>query len=131
MQLTLEADYAIRIITFLIECDERVDAKKISENTGVTLRFSLKILRKLVSSKIVKSYKGANGGYELNKSPSNINLLEVMESVDCHVIMNKCLENEDMCSHPNVCHCKTRNVFLEISNDIKDKLSKVTFDKLV
>ena len=48
MHITLEADYAIRIVQVLAQNQRRLDAKTISEMTGVTLRFSLKILRKLV-----------------------------------------------------------------------------------
>ena len=36
---------------------------------GVTLRFTLKILRKLLLAGIVRSFKGANGGYMLAKPP--------------------------------------------------------------
>ena len=50
MHITLEADYAIRIVQVLAQNQRRLDAKTISEMTGVTLRFSLKILRKLVVS---------------------------------------------------------------------------------
>lgn len=45
MHITLEADYAIRIVQVLAQNQRRLDAKTISEMTGVTLRFSLKILR--------------------------------------------------------------------------------------
>lgn len=50
MILNLETDYAIRIVHYLAEVGERRDAGKIAEKTGVTLRFSLKILRKLVAA---------------------------------------------------------------------------------
>ena len=58
----MEADYAVRIVHCLAKNGQRMDAKSISDETGVTLRFSLKILRKLVSAGIIKSYKGTQGG---------------------------------------------------------------------
>jgi len=58
MHITLEADYAVRIVACLANHNTRLDAKTISDKTCVSLRFALKILRKLVSSKIVKSFKG-------------------------------------------------------------------------
>ena len=61
MHITLESDYATRIAYCLAKAPGRMDAKSISEETGVTLRFSLKILRKLVASGIVKSFKGEKG----------------------------------------------------------------------
>ena len=58
VHITLEADYAVRIVQVLAQSNKRLDAKTISEMTGVTLRFSLKILRKLVAAGIIRSFKG-------------------------------------------------------------------------
>ena len=82
MHITLESDYAIRIVHCLCKNGKRMDARTISESTGVTLRFSLKILRKLVSSKIIRSFKGSQGGYEITKNPGEISLREVIEVVE-------------------------------------------------
>ena len=82
MHITLESDYAIRIMIFMAQQNRRVDAKTISESTGVTLRFSLKILRKLAGNKIVKSLKGTQGGYELARPASQITLREIVETVE-------------------------------------------------
>ncbi len=76
MHITLESDYAVRIVYCLAQNGGRLDAASIAEQTGVTLRFSLKILRKLVAGELVKSYKGAGGGYELARDPHEISLYE-------------------------------------------------------
>lgn len=71
MNITLETDYAVKIVDCLAGAfPKRVDAAKISVETGVTLRFSLKILSKLAANNIVNSFKGAKGGYELASSPN-------------------------------------------------------------
>ena len=82
MHITLETDYAVRITGCLAAEKSRLDAKTIAEKTGVTLRFSLKILRKLVAGGIVKSYKGAQGGYELAKAPKDVTLRDVIDSIE-------------------------------------------------
>ena len=74
MHITLESDYAVRIVYCLAQNGGRMEAAAIAEQTGVTLRFSLKILRKLVAGELVKSYKGAGGGYELAKDPKEISV---------------------------------------------------------
>lgn len=61
MVMTLEADYAVRIVEYLTKHPERRDAKTISEETQIPLRFSLKILRELVAEGLVCSFKGAKG----------------------------------------------------------------------
>ena len=64
MHITLEADYAIRIVQVLAQNQRRLDAKTISEMTGVTLRFSLKILRKLVAAGITPGLVRLSVGLE-------------------------------------------------------------------
>ena len=80
MHITQESDYAVRIVYCLAKCGTRRDARGISEEMCVTLRFSLKILGKLVSSGIVESYKGNRGGYELARPASEITLKDVIDA---------------------------------------------------
>ena len=131
MYITLESDYAIRIITFLLRQKERNDAKTISENTDVTLRFSLKILRKLVSGGIVRSYKGASGGYEIATEEKEISLADVITLIEGEFCLSRCLKSEAACTHGESCDCKVNHVFRELSDYVMDRLSKTTFDQLI
>ncbi len=131
MHITLESDYAIRIILFLLQHKDRADAKKISENTGVTLRFSLKILRKLVGAGLVRSYKGATGGYEAAREPEEISLADVMEVTEGTYCLSRCLEATASCAHDGTGCCKVRQVFGEISDTVRKKLEQTTFDQLI
>ena len=79
MFITLEADYAVRIVSVLCREKDKMDAKTISNDACVTLRFALKILRKLVAADIVKSYKGTQGGYIINKDPAQLTLKDVLD----------------------------------------------------
>ena len=60
MRITLESDYALRILTAMASYDVVTDAKTISTDTLVTIRFTLKILHKLVQGDLVQSFKGVN-----------------------------------------------------------------------
>ena len=82
MRITLESDYALRIVSALSEYSDVVDANTIAEKTSVSLRFALKILHKLVLGNIVSSYKGARGGYKLKIPPEQITLKTVIELID-------------------------------------------------
>ena len=61
MRITLESDYALRILGARAVHEGRVDAKTLSDEISVTQRFTLKILHKLVQSELVRSYKGVKG----------------------------------------------------------------------
>lgn len=122
-----ETDYAIRIVSCLAEKNEKTDAATISEQTGVTLRFALKILHRLVLGGIVKSFKGNKGGYMLAKDPSEITLLEVVEKINGPVTLSRChVDGSCGCTHPNG-FCNFKNTFLDVTEYIKRRLSEANF----
>lgn len=69
MHINLESDYAVRIVYCLARFGQKMDAQRIAEETGVSQRFTLKIMRKLVTAGLVTSFKGAHGGYTLSRAP--------------------------------------------------------------
>ena len=98
MRITQESDYALRILTALAEHDSVIDANSLSEETSVTIRFTLKILNKLVKHGFVSSFKGVRGGYKLKKSTEEITLRSVIELIDGPIVIVRCLESSETCS---------------------------------
>ena len=131
MCLTLESDYAVRIVGCLAEEKSRTDARNISEKTGVTLRFALKILRKLVNAGLVRSFKGVQGGYELARSPSQITLLDVVTAIDGDLRINRCHDDSFVCTRISKAECRYRAIFEEISGEAARMLSQHSFDELI
>lgn len=128
MRITQEADYAVRIIDCLAVSGARMDARTVSEQTGVTLRFTLKIFRKLGQAGIVRSFKGVAGGYELARAPDEINLRQVIEAVDGPININRCMTGALPCAlleDTRLCYYHT--VFNELSKTIQEKLESVSF----
>ena len=132
MHITQESDYAIRIVYCLAGSSGRRDARGISEEICVSLRFSLKILGKLVQSGIVVSYKGNRGGYELARPASEITLRDVIEAVEGEYCFSRCLHGKsECCSRGAWGACSFQKVFAEISDDVNRKLASVNFAQLV
>lgn len=131
MHITLESDYAIRIVDYLSKQTEKKSAAEISQCSGVSQRFALKILSKLAGEGLVKSYKGSKGGYTLAKSPSEITLRSVIESVEGPYLLSRCLAGDHECtrSQEGGCCCRFQPVFDEISVLVRNKLDTVTFDR--
>ncbi len=127
MHITLETDYAIRIVDRLIKAGGRLDAKTISERSDVPQRFALKILHKLVSGGVVKSYKGSGGGYEIALKPEELSLYDIVELVEGTYRFSRCVGDGYSCS----CElpCAYKKVFSDISEEVCKMLKKQTFDK--
>lgn len=126
MYITQEADYAVRIVYTIAKAGERRDARSISEEAKVTLRFSLKILGKLSGAGIVKSFKGNRGGYELGRPPEEITLLDVLSAVEGPFAVSRCI-HEGNCSRGDTCDCIFHSAFRKISDSINDQMAEVNF----
>ena len=126
MQLTLEADYAVRIV-YALACEQkRVDACTLADQTGVTVRFSLKILRKLVAAGLICSFKGVNGGYELAKKPEEISLLDIVETIEGPIHLARCGHGDYQCTREDGSCCPFRKAFGTVSQTIRAQMKEYT-----
>ena len=127
MVMTLEADYAVRIVEYLTKNPGRCDARTISEQMQVPLRFSLKILRELVADGMVCSFKGAKGGYTLARPAAEITLRQVIESVEGEYMLSRCQKEEYSCGRS---HCRLHKIYEKISEDVRRELDSFTFETI-
>ena len=132
MRITLESDYALRILSALSMHNERVDAKTLADETSVTLNFTLKILRKLVECGLVNSYKGVKGGYSLRLTPNEITLKQVIEHIDGPIAIVRCLESSESCAlKQDKTACAYHHIFDAISLDVAKKLAGITISDVM
>ncbi len=132
MYITLEADYAVRIVMHLAKVCTKVDAKTLASQVNVSDRFTLKILSKLVKSGIVKSYKGASGGYELALPPSDISLKDIINIIDGPIVLNRCICDGYKCDrNDDKSECVIHSIYGKVSEKMDNELSKYTFDKIL
>jgi len=84
MKLTRAASYAIHALVFMAnqKHNRPIASHHIAQARGIPERFLLKVLKPLVSVRVLLSIKGPNGGYRLAKPAHDISLLEILEAVD-------------------------------------------------
>ena len=107
MLITRASEYAILSLILLSSAKDPMDSDTLSRELSIPKSFLAKILQALAKSDILKSYKGAKGGFALHKAPQDINMLEVMSSVEgkapavfeCAPSENNCPSDKaDICS---------------------------------
>ena len=79
----------------------------------------------------MKSFKGTQGGYELNKKPEEITLANVIETVEGTYYLSRCLNPEQRCNREGKTSCKVQRVFSEISKMVQTQLENVTIAQLI
>ena len=124
MKITREADYALRIVALLAKSEKHTEAKEISEKSEIPYRFTLKILRKLVQAGYLKSFRGVNGGYMLNKAPSEITFRNIIEVIDGDITLNVCLGGEDCCSRGE---CVLKKKLKKVQDMLTSELDGINF----
>ncbi|MBQ4095099.1 MAG: Rrf2 family transcriptional regulator [Oscillospiraceae bacterium] len=130
MFITLETDYAIRIVSCLADADKKLGAKEISEKACVTHRFVLKITGKLCAAGIVMSYKGKSGGYALAKEPSQISLCDILDAIEGQYSISRCLAPGGECTRGMSGRCCFQCAFSEINQSVRKMLSEYTIESL-
>ena len=131
MHINLESDYAVRLVRVLAQSGDRVDANALAERARVSPRFTLKIMHKLVAAGIVRSFKGAHGGYCLTRDPGDITLHQVIEAVEGQYRFSRCLDGDYDCACHEGERCPFQSVFDEITRMVADKLDATTFRELL
>ena len=102
------AKYAIRATLYLAlkqqeQVKEKVGIKQMAKDLNLPVYFLGKIMQTLAKHKILKSYKGPNGGFLFNKNPDEISLLDIIKIFDgteifdnCFLGLNLCKNNKEM-----------------------------------
>ena len=85
MKLSARTEYACLAVMSLAEnwsAAAPVQIRRIAEEQGIPARFLVQILSQLKGGSLVTSIRGAGGGYRLNKAPTEITLLDVIETME-------------------------------------------------
>lgn len=103
--LSRKTGYAIRALTYLARqpSGKLSSAKVIAETEGIPMPFLWKILQNLSKRKLVRSFKGLHGGYELARPSQDIKLQDVVECVDGTDITEGCVLGLPECSDEKPC----------------------------
>ena len=136
MKITQEADYALRMMCLLAKQAAAgvptVGAAILAEGVAVPNRFGLKILQKLSQSGMVKTSRGATGGYSLNTDPATLTVRQVIEAIDGPIEINRCLSDAHQClNNPNKDCCRLHHVFEELNRHITERLDRLTVATVV
>ena len=108
MLFTKECDYAIRIMRALSSGDfvnvsticasENLSSAMAYKNRHIEYNQTLEEIRKLEKAGLLKSLRGANGGYALNQPLQNISLYDVFSVIEPDILLLECMKKDYHCS---------------------------------
>ena len=127
MQITKQADYALRAIIYLSQLEEggKASTSKIAEAQEIPASFLAKIISQLSIAGLIHTSRGARGGVSLAKEPQEITVLDVIQAIDGPVVLNECTENPGACPFHD--SCPLYNLWEETREMLVKKLSGANF----
>jgi len=122
MKLTSKGRYAVMALADLAKFNSTnpVSLRDISLRQGISLDFLEQIFSQLKKHEIVKSIRGTNGGYILNKEPIDIKIANILNAVDEEVKTVQCKKESKKSCNGKTTKCITHNLWDELQNHIND-----------
>ena len=132
MKLTTKGRYAVMAMADLASnIDEGpISLTEISFRQNISLAYLEQIFIKLKNKKLVKSIRGATGGYILEKPASEIKLSNIIFAVDEEVRTLNCKKNSKKGCNNKTTKCITHNLWDQLDQHINGFFEKVKLQDL-
>ena len=133
MKLNSKSRYAVMALADIASFNKQnpISLRDISLRQNISLVYLEQIFSKLKKSNIVKSIRGANGGYVLTKDPEQIKLSNIFSAVDEKIKTLQCKRESKKGCNGKLTKCITHNLWDDLEMHINDFFDKKNLGDLL
>jgi Rrf2 family protein len=126
MKLSTRTRYAIRAILQLADNfgNGPLQTRVIAKDQDISVKYLEQLMSAMKSAGLVKSQRGAKGGYVLSNPPNQIKLSDVFDVFEGSVVTVECVANENYCTR--AADCIARRAWCEVQQAVKNVLQSIT-----
>ncbi len=131
MKMSTKGRYGTRLMLDLALNDTKTPVllRDISQRLQISEKYLWQLIASLKNAGLIKSTRGAHGGYALAKNPASISLKDIIYTLEGAMCITDCVEDPLICEKS--CHCVTRDIWHEMSDKINDILETVTLQDMM
>lgn len=131
MKISTKGRYGLRaVIDLAVHSNgQPVLLKDIASRQKISRRYLERLFAVLKSVGIIRSIRGAQGGYLLAKEPDAINVCQIIEALEGPLVPVDCVFDTSICKQTE--NCVTRDVWCNISTQIKKYFEEITLTELI
>lgn len=132
MMISTKGRYALRIMIDLAQHDGEspVSVREIAERQDISGKYMEQIIGVLTRSGLLRSIRGAQGGYHLMRPPKEITVGMILRATEGDLAPAECVSRDAApCERASV--CSTRMVFEKVYCAINDVIDNVTLAELI
>jgi FeS assembly SUF system regulator len=128
LRISKLTDYAILVMVELARDGEMLSAHALAERVHIEAPTASKVLKMLAGAGLLESYRGANGGYCVNRPAGEISVAEVISAIEGPIAMTECSVEEGLCSQED--SCDLRGNWQRISIAVAAALQEVSLAEM-
>ncbi len=131
MKISTKGHYGLRAMVdvALYQSGGPVTLSDIAERQAISVKYLWQVINPLRNKGFLRVTRGAKGGYTLARPPDEINMLDVLTTLEGPVSILKCLTEEKSCARKNT--CVARLVWTDVNQAIENSLSNITLAKML
>ena len=101
----------------------------LSKKEDLSLKYAEHLIRLLKPTELLKSYRGANGGYELAIHPDQVSVKPIIEALEGNDYPVDCLHSPEICARTAT--CPTKIVWNKLEIAISQTLDNINLGQLI
>lgn len=137
MKISTRGRYGIKAMVDLAmnsKDDKCISLKSIAQRQGIPENYLEQLMAVLKKAKVVKSVRGAQGGYILNKNPEDISVGDLLKILEGSLALVDCLENQPpkkKCGDADCSECVVRDAWEMISDKLAEAAHSISLKDLI
>lgn len=129
LRISKMTDYAIIVMVQLhLRAGEVLSAQALADAAWLELPTVSKVLKQLLKTGLVKSYRGPAGGYSLVSRASDISVADIIEAIEGPIAMTECSVEEGLCAQE--AKCSLRGNWQRISMAVDEAMRSVSLAEM-
>lgn len=133
MKISTKGRYGLRaLVEIALSGEEAVSISSISERQSISVSYLEQLLAKLRKAGLIKSIRGAQGGYQLNRNPEQISVGDVLRALEGDLRPVDCSElSEGTGECESADFCVTKYVWQKMNDSINETVNHISIAELM
>lgn len=134
MKISTRGRYGLKAMVDLAvnaKDDSCVSLKSIADRQGISENYLEQLMAALKKAELVKSIRGAQGGYTLTRPATEISVGDLLRVLEGPLTLVECVSNTESCGSGSCNKCVTKNVWEKISDSMNEVVDSITLEDLV
>ena len=130
-KMNKKMEYALMAIKLITEKPEGAltSAKEVSEHMHISFEATARVLQALSSHGLLKAEYGVAGGYSLGRSLNEISLHDLVEILEGHTVLTKCLGHDEPCEL--LANCNITGPITQLNKKIQNFYKSISLQEVL